>query len=92
MTERGRTHDRRLSRLLISHCVFTLWHVGSHDPFSLILLHVHRTVLEVNYLFHAESSGNYLFKKTPAPPPPLEIEWWPPYYITICLYFLNNHG
>ena len=25
-----------------------------------------RTVLEVNYLFHAESAQNYLFKKTPA--------------------------
>ena len=38
---------------------------------------LYRTVLEVNYLFHAESARNYLFKKN-STPPPLEIEWWPP--------------
>ena len=37
---------------------------------------LYRTVLEVNYLFHAESARNYLFKKKS--PPPLEIEWLPP--------------
>ena len=31
------------------------------------------TVLEVNYLFHAESSQNYLFQKYSCPPPPLGI-------------------
>ena len=46
-----------------------------------ILLHVYyRTVHEVNYSFHTEFDRNYLFIKTPVPPPlPLEIEWWPPY-------------
>ena len=28
------------------------------------------TVLEVNYLFHAESARNYLFQKYSCPPPP----------------------
>ena len=31
---------------------------------------LYRTVLEVYYIFHAESARNYLFQKTPAPPPP----------------------
>ena len=38
---------------------------------------LYRTVIEVNYLFHAESARIYLFQKNP-PPPPLEIKWWPP--------------
>ena len=47
-----------------------------------ILLHfitcLYRAVLEVNYLFHAESAQNYLKKKLQPPPPLLEIEWWLP--------------
>ena len=31
------------------------------------------TVLEVNYLFHAESARNYLFQKYSCSPPPLGI-------------------
>ena len=31
---------------------------------------LYRTVLEVNYLFHAESARNYLFQKNSGPPPP----------------------
>ena len=38
----------------------------------------YRTVLEVNYLFHSESAEIIYFKKTLAPPPPLEIEWCHP--------------
>ena len=38
---------------------------------------LYRTVLEVNYLFHAESARNYLFQKKTPPPPPQEIEWPP---------------
>ena len=37
-------------------------------------------VLEVNYLFHAESARNYLFQKYS--PPPLGIQWWPPKLVT----------
>ena len=37
---------------------------------------LYTTVLEVNYLFHVESARNL---KNSSPPPPLEIEWWPPY-------------
>ena len=40
---------------------------------------LYRTVLEVHFLFHAESARNYLFKKNSSPPPPLGIECWPPY-------------
>ena len=45
----------------ISHCITCLY----------------RAVLEVDYLFHAESARNYLFQKK-LQPLPLEIEWWPP--------------
>ena len=39
-----------------------------------------RTVLEVSYLFHAESAQNYHFKNAPSRPPPVtKIEWWAPY-------------
>ena len=44
------------------------------------------------YLFHAESARkNIYLKKTPdlPRPPPLEIEWWPPYCI-YCLYFVRG--
>ena len=34
------------------------------------------TVLEMYYLFHAESARNYLLKQLY-----LEIQWWPPYSI-----------
>ena len=48
---------------------------------------IYRTVLEVNYLFHAESVQNIYFKNTlPPPPAPLEIEWSPPYHpVELCL-------
>ena len=35
------------------------------------------TVLEVNYLFHAESARNYLFQKYSCPPPPRESNGGP---------------
>ena len=42
----------------------------------------YRTLLDVNNLFLAQAARNYLFKKTP-PPPPLEIEWLPPNYLLV---------
>ena len=45
---------------------------------SHFITYLHRTVLEVNYLFHAESARNYLFQESSSPLPPLKIEWWPP--------------
>ena len=40
----------------------------------------------MNYFFHAEFARNYLFKNKLQPPPPLEIEWWPPYRETRILF------
>ena len=39
---------------------------------------LYRTVLNVNYLFHTGSTRSYIFQKNSSPPPPLDIEWWPP--------------
>ena len=44
--------------------------VGGDPNFVIVLF---RTVLDINYLFHAESAHNTLHNH---PPPPL-LEWWP---------------
>ena len=43
--------------------------LGGALKISHFITYLYRTVLEVNYLFHAEFAGNYLFKKNSSPPP-----------------------
>ena len=53
--------------------LFISTRLGGALKMSNVITCLYRTVLEVNYLFHAESTRNYLFqKKTLAHPPPLE--------------------
>ena len=52
--------------------------LGGALKISHFITRLYRTVLEVNYLFHAKSARNYLIQKNSTTPPPLEIEWWPP--------------
>ena len=48
------------------------------------------TVLEVYYLFHAESARNYLFQKYSCPPPPWESNGGPlNIYSKISLHQMN---
>ena len=45
------------------------------------------TVLEINYLFHAESARNYLFQKYSYPPPPWESNGGPLMNSCTCTWF-----
>ena len=51
---------------------------AAHLKFDYIHVYIYRAVLEVNYLFHAESARKlFIIKKNIAPPLSLDIEWWP---------------
>ena len=52
--------------------------LGGTLKFSNFITCLHRTVLEVNYLFHAGSARNYLFQKYSSPPPPPRLNGAPP--------------
>ena len=55
--------------------LFISTRLGGALKISNFIISLYRTVFNVNYLFHAESARNYLFKKNfSPPPPPLEIE------------------
>ena len=45
------------------------WRRAENFTFYYIFVYSCLTVIEVNYLFHAESAQNYLFKKNSSPPP-----------------------
>ena len=47
--------------------------LGGALKISNCITFLHRTVVKVNYLFHAGSARNYLFEKYSSPPPPLII-------------------
>ena len=51
--------------------------LGGALTISYFVTCLYGTVLEVNYLFHAESARNYLFKKYSCPPPPWESNGGP---------------
>ena len=50
--------------------LFILTGLGGALKISHFVTCLYGTVLEVNYLFHAESARNYLFQKYSCPPPP----------------------
>ena len=66
----------RRAGVFVADKLFISTGLGSALKISHFVTCLYRTVIEVNYLFHAESARNYLFhKKSSPPPPPLEIEW-----------------
>ena len=64
--------------------------LGDALIFLIFIICLYRTFLKVNYLLHARSAWNFLFKKQCSSPPPLEIEWWHPYQITTHVSSINH--
>ena len=55
--------------VFVAEKLFISTRLGGALKISNCITCLYRTVLKVNYLFHAESAQNYLLQKTSPPPP-----------------------